>query len=776
MRSTLFLLLLLFFLFPKISFAEDKVVKGFADLSDEKFEKRVALNGHWEFYWKELVYRGGFNDKNPDYLYFPSLWNKEVGGEKLSSKGYATYRAKVILPDSMQFTIHVEDMYSSFNLYFNGKLIAKNGKVATHRQLYTPKWKPLFVPIENLRDTNELILQIANFDHSKGGTRQEIEIGKSSYMADYELVMMVHDLILTGSLFMGGLFFLGLYLFGRHDKAIFYFSLFCISYSYRIVGVDLYILHRLLDLSWYITIRLEYITLFLSTLLFGRFIYHLYPEESKKVFWDFINGVCILFIVITILSPVSLFTYLIEPFFMILMIYLVMTFIVYVRARVHNRPGSSYALISTGVVFAVFFYDMLVYFGVAEEWPAASFWGYVLFFFSQSLILSFRFADSLKRAKEAAEIASQAKTDFLSTISHEIRTPLNAVVGISHLMLQENPRKDQEENLLSLKYSAQHLTSLINDILDYNKLESGVVEFEEMEVDLKEMAESIYQGYKARAQEKGLKVHLEFDERICISIIADKTRLNQILNNLVDNAIKFTQIGEVTLRISLQNETDKTITICYEVIDSGIGIPEEKREMIFERFTQASSSTTREFGGTGLGLSIIKRLLELQGVDIRLKTELGKGSTFYFEQTYKRGMPHVVKAPSYPDEYLESRLEGKKVLLVEDNPMNVLVAQKFLKRWGMELEVAENGRIAVEKASANYYDIILMDLQMPVMDGYQASREIREMKNSVPIVALTASALLKVQHKVLKSGMNDYITKPFDPRELMKKLAKNLRD
>lgn len=770
-------ILLVFFSFLSVTaFAQDNVIKGIADLADEKFDQRISLNGEWEFYWKELIYRGGFKDREPDYFYFPSLWNdQQVDSQMLSSKGYATYRTLLILPDSMELTMHVEDMYSSFSLYLNGKIIAKNGDVGTHRQLYTPEWKPVFVPLKNLRDTNELVLQIANFDHCKGGARQEIEIGQASYMADEKLGMMVHDLMLTGSLFMGGLFFLGLYLFGRHDKAILYFSLFCITYSYRIIGVDFYILHSLVDISWYVAIRVEYIALFMSAFLFGRFIYYLYPEESKRSFWNVLNGICLLFTAITLFSTVSVFTHLVEPFFLVLMVYLVMTFVIYIRAKLHDRPGSSYALISTTVVFAVFFYDICVYLGLAEDLPSASFWGYVLFFFSQSLILSFRFADSLKRAKEAAEIASQAKTDFLSTISHEIRTPLNAVVGISHLMLQETPRKDQEENLLSLKYSAQHLTSLINDILDYNKMESGVVEFEEMEVDLKEMAESIHQGYRARAQEKDLEMKLEYDERIKVGIITDKTRLNQILTNLVDNAIKFTQKGHVILRVKRLEDSDETITVFYEVEDTGIGIPADKKELIFERFTQASSSTTREFGGTGLGLSIIKKLLELQGIEIRLKSDVGLGSTFFFEQQYKKGQPLRVQPNTIVEENVEQKLAGKKVLLVEDNPMNVMVVRKFLTRWGMEMDIAENGRVAVEKTAANVYDLILMDLQMPVMDGYQASREIRQMKNLVPIVALTASALLKVQEKVMMSGMNDYITKPFDPSELMQKLAKNIR-
>lgn len=775
MKFLAFLPYFVFFLASGLQ-AGERIEDGFVDLTSVEFEKTIPLDGEWEFYWNELIYQGGFEESDPNFIEFPSLWNEHtIDGESLPNTGYATYRLRMVLPDSLAFTLHVEDMYSAFSLYLNGELIAKNGKVATTREEYVPEWKPMFVPIENLRDTNELILHIANFDHSKGGALEGIEIGTSAFMADKEFRIVAYDLILTGCLLMGGLFFLGLYLFGRHDKSIFYFSLFCLAYSYRIIGFGYYVFHSMFDLSWYITIRLEYIALFWSAFFFGRFVYHLYPEEGKRMIWDAISTTCIVFVCITIFFPVWIFTRLVEPFLLLLLVYMALTLYIYVRAKINKRPGAFYALISTGVVLLVFFYTILTYLGVLELVPSASFWGYILFFFSQSLILSYRFAYFLKKAKLDAELAAQAKTDFLSTISHEIRTPLNGVVGISHLMLEENPRADQVDNLTSLKYSAEHLTSLINDILDYNKLESGNFEFEEMDVDLRELAERIHQAYRAKALEKQVEMCLFFDERIVGGVLVDKTRLNQILNNLIDNAIKFTRKGNVTFRVIMVNSTNDSMTIRYEIEDTGIGIPREKQQAIFERFTQASSSTTREFGGTGLGLSIIKRLLELQGTQINLKSEEGKGSVFYFEQKYKKGSAHFVKPVTFDDDYLEHKLANKRILLVEDNPMNVLVTEKFLRRWKMKMDIAENGKIALDKTFQNYYDIVLMDLQMPVMDGYEASHQIRNSKNPVPIIALTASTLLHVQEKVFASGMNDYITKPFDPKELIRKLAKNMK-
>ncbi len=753
----------------------EELKEAIFDLRDLRESEVIKLDGNWEFYWRELFEPGNFPTES-NYYPYPELWNGgSVDGQKLNSKGFATYRCFLILPDTGSYTLFIEDTYSAFSLYFNGKLIAQNGQVADVEESYNPEWQPLFVVIPNVQEINEIVLQVANFDHAKGGALESISIGYAATMKAKEVRQISRDLFLTGSLIMGGLFFLGLYFFGRHDQALLYFSLFCIVYAYRIIGFGYYALHQIVDWSWYLTTKLEYLTLFLSTFLFGKFVQHLYPNEARRIIWDIISVICIGFIVVTILSPASIYTYTVEPFFIILLLYLILTFVIYIRAFLRERPGSQYALVSTGIVFLVFAYNILVYFGLVSSWVAASFWGYMLFFFSQSLILSFRFAYFLTNAKEQAEQASQAKTEFLSTISHEIRTPLNAVVGISHFLLEENPRQDQRENLVSLKYSAEHLTTLINDILDYNKLESGFVEFEHLDTDLSEVAKTIFSSHKPQADAKGIILKLEFDEAIKECVVADRTRLIQILNNLTDNALKFTRKGFVAIRVIKFSEEGEHLQIRFEVEDTGIGIPFDKQATIFDRFTQASSSTTREFGGTGLGLSIIKRLLELQGVQIKLHSTPGVGTKFYFDQTFKKGKPVSENKPSVDAKFLEDKLRGKRVLLVEDNPMNVMVAERFLSRWNMLMEVANNGFEGVNKASNNQYDIILMDLQMPEMDGYTAAKEIRGSKNTVPIVALTASALISIQEKVLMSGMNDYITKPFDPEELKKKIAKNLK-
>lgn len=396
---------------------------------------------------------------------------------------------------------------------------------------------------------------------------------------------------------------------------------------------------------------------------------------------------------------------------------------------------------------------------------------------SQDVTEKVRYEQELIAAKEKAEKASHSKAEFLSMMSHEIRTPLNAVIGMTHLLRQENPRNDQIENLNTLKFSAENLLVLINDILDFNKIEAGKIEFEENAFDVARLVESICHAMSFKAEEQSNRLLTKIGKTVPKVVVGDAIRLNQVLTNLINNALKFTEKGKVTVSVKNLGIKKDFAKLRFSVKDTGIGIEKENLSRIFESFTQARSNISRMYGGSGLGLAITKRLLELQDSQISVKSEVNKGSEFSFVMRYRVPLNQVLKTQEsvfVADTF--SSLKGTRVLLAEDNRVNIRVAQKFLNKWDIEVDTAENGKIALEKARQNNYSVVLMDLQMPEMDGLEATRQIRNLDDSlhstVPIIALTASALMETKRDVYAAGMNDFITKPFNPAELYRKLKK----
>ncbi len=376
----------------------------------------------------------------------------------------------------------------------------------------------------------------------------------------------------------------------------------------------------------------------------------------------------------------------------------------------------------------------------------------------------------LRKAKEDADKASDAKTEFLSMMSHELRTPLNGIVAMTYLMQQEDLSPEMLENLKILQFSTENLNVLINDILDFSKIEAGKVELESIDFNFKDLLVNIKKSIEVHAASKEVEIDLHFDDNIPEHLIGDPLRMSQIMNNLVNNAVKFTDNGRITIIARLNHFTNDSVAIDVSVRDTGIGIAKENLSRIFEKFAQADKHITRRFGGTGLGLGITKKLLELHGSKIEVQSEVGKGSNFYFTIN--------LKSTVQPDKILrkeevldELTLKGTRILLVEDYPINIKIATRFLEKWGMNYDTAANGRIAVEKLSQNDYQIVLMDLLMPEMDGYTATENIRKFDKTTPIIALTAS-VLNTQDRVYEVGMNGFVTKPFNPKELFQKINK----
>ncbi len=374
-----------------------------------------------------------------------------------------------------------------------------------------------------------------------------------------------------------------------------------------------------------------------------------------------------------------------------------------------------------------------------------------------------------EQAQTKAENALQSKQQFLSNMSHEIRTPMNAIIGFTKVVLKTDLSEKQKEYLNAIKLSGDTLIVLINDILDLAKVDSGKMEFESVPFKIKDSIVSMVNLFENRVQEKNLKFALIYDDAIPKIIAGDSVRLHQILINLLSNAIKFTSKGGIELNVKLLSKTSDAITILFSITDTGIGISEDKIDKIFENFQQANSSTSRLFGGTGLGLAIVKQLVEAQGGNIQVKSELLIGSTFSFELTFLK----TNEQPEFEIDVLEIKSEIKniKVLVVEDIALNQLLMKTLLDDFGFERDIAPNGKIAIEMLKDKKYDIVLMDLQMPEMNGFEATEYIRKtMKSDIPILALTADVSTVDVEKCKAVGMNDYIAKPVDEKNLYSKM------
>lgn len=382
-----------------------------------------------------------------------------------------------------------------------------------------------------------------------------------------------------------------------------------------------------------------------------------------------------------------------------------------------------------------------------------------------------------EEARERAEQSRKFKEQFLANMSHEIRTPMNAVVGMTNLLLKTDTTPVQLKYLKAIKQSADNLIVIINDILDLSKIEAGRLEFEAVDFSLANSIQGVVDTIMFKTEEKGLYLKTNIEEGLPSIIVGDPVRLNQILLNLASNAVKFTESGGITMNVTKGETKDGKTNIKFSVVDTGIGIPEDRLDAIFESFSQADSTTTRKFGGTGLGLTISKQLVEMQGGHIGVSSIVGTGTTFYFELPFAEGKEQLDTGTKTTQGTFSGN--GISILLAEDNAFNQIVAQDTLESMfpGITVDVVENGKHAIEKLQQHSYNLVLMDLNMPIMGGLEATRAIRLLngpQKDTLIMAMTASATQEAIQECMDAGMNDYISKPFVPEELEAKITKLL--
>lgn len=745
--------------------------------TDFAAEEAFAIDGTWQLFWNKLIMPGRFiadSSLTGRKVQLPHLWNEDP---ELDSFGYATYRTTIYLPEGHPpLALSIPDFYTAYRLYINGELLTGNGDVDSLESDYRPYWLPQTISLpQNAGNRLEMVIHVANFEHSKGGLRLPLLIGNEKFLQRKRTIELTYSVLLGGAVLMIGLFFLGLYIFGGREQTFIYFALFCLAYTYRLIGTDLYPLHYLIPSApWWLTVTLEYLTLYLGPVAFGMFIESLYPAETKQsLHYIFISFFGLLGAAVIAL-PAYYFTALIDVFFIVIPGYIVFILWICIKAYYNRRKGSGFALAAIVVVSIIFLYNLLEYKSVLQENLLFEFIGYFSFFFLQSLILSYRFAWSLNRAREKAEESALAKSQFLSTMSHEIRTPLNAVIGLSELMLTSGSEKEKEDYARSIKQSGENLLDIVNNILDFSKFESSFVHLQKQQVHLENTVKEIVQILRPLSTEKKLNLSYRKEAKTPEWIHTDPTRLKQVLTNLVGNAIKFTARGAIDIKVTRNHDPERKGNLLFAVTDTGPGIPDNKHHKLFQSFSQLDSGPSREFGGSGLGLAISKKIVEALDGEIWFKSEERIGTTFYFtiQAETVQVQPHRKETSGPSSVFSELRNkdpESLRVLVAEDQIINQKVALSMLKNIGIRADVAQNGKEAVKQYNLKTYDLILMDMEMPVMNGLEATKMIRQLEGPVRecvIIAMTANAFAEDKKQCLEAGMNDFISKPVSVQSL----------
>ncbi|MCR9142955.1 MAG: ATP-binding protein [bacterium] len=792
---------------------------GVLDLRDWDFDQAasISLEGDWAFYRDQLLSDPEDLERDPDgFIRVPRSWNSQsVAGVPLPASGAHTYMLRLILPPELKRpTLYIRDQKSAHRVYVDGELLASNGTVGPNAESTQPYYLPQVVELASKDLTPDsqkprtlvLAIQVANFHDRNGGLFFPLRFGPEAQVRSWRERGLILDMFMLGTLSIFGLYHFGLFAMRPRERTTLFFGLICLNVALRMLLTgERYFMQFFPGVPFEALYRIEFLTFFASVPLFATFVAWLFPDQFSRRVLRVVQTIGVLFCLSLLVCPTDLLTRVslaCQAFTLVVGIFVIGVGVV---ATIRRAKGARFFLIGWAVLLLSVLNDILRSNEIVQT-PLLSPAGLFLFIFAQASILAARFhgafneldsvsrelrralvekrkVDELRSERDAAEKASRAKSEFLANMSHEIRTPMNSILGMADLLADNPGLAERTRFIRIIRRSGETLLALLGDILDLARVEAGRLEIEEAALDLPETLRAVVEMMETQALQKSLSLSLRIEEDVPEHIAADATRLRQILVNLIGNAVKFTDRGSIAVHVRLIKKSDRdgdgdsdSDELEFEVSDTGRGIPADRLESIFSAFTQADNSTTRLYGGSGLGLTICHRLVELMGGSMGVESQPEVGSRFHFRIPCRKAALDR-KESSAEEKVQESapELGPLSILVAEDNHDNQALLSAFLQKHPVQIDFAEDGEIAIEKYASGQYDLILMDMQMPRVDGYAATRSIRKLEEQsgrerIPIIALTAHAMPDEIRQMMAAGCDAHLAKPLQRRLLIQAL------